>query len=346
MINKLFFTAGESLFQAVRTGHEWRLEKTEVDHEFHCLAADPKRTGRLYGGTFDHGLWISDNDGKSWQPAGEGIAHRRVLSVAVSPTEAVNGYSVVWAGTEPSMLYRSEDGGATWTDFPNLINLPSEPKWSFPPRPHTHHVSSIQPDLHHPDRIFVGIELGGVMKSEDKGETWEDRKPGSQFDCHILTMTKQAAGRVYEAGGGGFAETTDTGKTWETMNAGLSPYTYLVDIAVDSADPHTIIASAAKSARTAYNPERAHTVLVRKEKDSDWQIIEEGLPERDGSSVFSLVNDETEPHVFYAVNNTGIYQSKDAGKSWHLLEVEWPQELCSKRIRGFISQESFKVQSL
>src|SRR5699024_530574 len=155
--------------------------------------------------------------------------------------------SVVWAGTEPSGLYRSEDGGTTWATFPNLLKLPSEPTWSFPPRPHTHHVRWIQPDLHDSNRIYVGIELGGVMKSEDQGEIWEDRKIDSQYDCHTLTMTKQVPGRVYEAAGGGFAQTKDSGKTWETVNEGLDPYTYLVDIAVDPADPDTIIDSAANS---------------------------------------------------------------------------------------------------
>src|SRR5699024_2167756 len=119
---------------------------------------------------------------------GTGITHNRVMSVAVSPTEVRNGYRVVWAGTEPSGLFRSEDGGRTWIDCPALLDLPSKSTWSFPPRPHTHHVRWIEPDPHDENRIFVGIELGGVMKSEDKGRTWEDRKPGSQHDCHTLTI--------------------------------------------------------------------------------------------------------------------------------------------------------------
>src|SRR5690625_847856 len=127
------------------------------------------------------------------------------------------------------------------------------------------------------------------MQSDDNGKTWQDRKAGSQYDCHTLTMTPAAKDRVYEAAGGGFAETTDGGGTWETINNGLSPYTYLVSIAVDSKEPTTIIASAAKNARTAYMPERASTVLVRKEQDSDWTVITDGLPNPDGSAVFQLL---------------------------------------------------------
>ncbi|WP_449354635.1 WD40/YVTN/BNR-like repeat-containing protein [Virgibacillus natechei] len=98
-----------------------------------CLAADPTHPGRLYGGTFDDGLWISDDSGKTREPAGKGIAHNWVMSVAVSPTEERNGYLVVWAGTEPSGLFRSGDGGQTWTACPRLLDLPSRSSWSFPP---------------------------------------------------------------------------------------------------------------------------------------------------------------------------------------------------------------------
>lgn len=337
MVKALFFSAGEAIYEVSQNKGSWRLQGKEVPHGFRCLAADPSNEGRLYGGTFDHGLWISDDYGESWRQAGEGITHPRVLSVAVSPIEKVNGHHVVWAGTEPSELFRSEDGGDTWTSCPNLPKLPSRSEWSFPPRPHTHHVRWIQPDIHQPNRIFSGIELGGVMRSEDKGETWEDRKPGSQYDCHTMTMTTKAADRIYEAAGGGFAESLDGGKTWQTKNEGLDPYTYLVEIAVDSGNPDTIIASAAKSARTAYMPERAHSVLMRKEAGAVWEVVSEGLPNPDGASVFTLLADEEEPGVFFAVNNLGVYQSQGGGKTWNKLPVDWPEYLCNQRIWSLTS---------
>lgn len=335
---KLFVALGHSVLEVQRSHSEWTLHEYQVDHKFLCLAADPIQPGRLYAGTFDDGLWVSDNDGQTWRQAGPGITHHRIPSVTVSPTEQKNGYSVVWTGTEPSGLFRSEDGGQTWTDCPTLLDLPSEPTWSFPPRPYTHHVRYIQPDLHEEARIFVGIELGGVMRSVDLGKTWEDRKPGSQYDCHTLTMHPTTKGRIYEAAGGGYAESLDGGETWQTINDGLDPFTYLVDIAVDPADPQTMIASAAKRARTAYNPETAETVIVRRTKDEPWTVISEGLPQPDGSTVFALLTHETEPGVFYAVNNIGIYRSDDSGQTWGHLPVEWPDHLKKERVRGFVGR--------
>lgn len=331
-----YFIAGSSVYQVSKQNSAWHLEENEADHVFLCLTADPIKAGRLYGGTFDDGLFISDDHGKTWRSAGDGIIHRRILSVTVSPTEVINGYHVVWVGTEPSGLFRSEDGGKTWTSFPSLLDLPSEPTWSFPPRPETHHVRTIQPDLHHSKRIYVGIELGGVMKSVDQGRTWEDRKVGSQFDSHELTMTKQAKGRIYEAAGGGYAESLDGGETWQTINEGLDPYGYLVNIAVDSGNPDIIIASAGKTARTSYQPSKAHTVLVRREGNNPWEVISDGLPEPDGSAVLQLLAHKSEPGVFYAVNNTGFYTSNDAGRTWQKEKLYWPEEIKKRQVRGFV----------
>ena len=330
----LYFIAGKAFFKISRDRGDWFLHEKETPHHFRCLAVDPTRNGRLYGGSFDDGLWFSDDEGDTWEPVGEGITHDRVLSVAVNTNEHVNGQAVVWAGTEPSHLFRSEDGGETWTDCTGLQSLASKPEWSFPPRPHTHHVRWIQPDIHEKNRIFVGIELGGVMQSNDYGQTWQDRKPGSQYDCHTLTMTDTAKDRIYESAGGGFAESRDGGQTWQTFNDGLDPYLYLVGIAVDSGDPDTIIVSAAKSARTAYVPDRAHTFLMHRVNNKPWKMITTGLPDPNGSSVFSLLADPDRSGVFYAVNNLGVYQSVDSGNTWSSLPLQWPDQILSERIWG------------
>lgn len=330
----LHFVADDAIFRIEDHTDECTLMETKTPHPFLCLAADPFNLDRMYAGTFDNGLWVSNDGGDTWEKSGSGITSDRIPSVAVSPTESINGYGVVWVGTEPSMLFRSEDGGKTWTNFPRLGELPSHDTWSFPPRPHTHHVRYIQPDIHLENRIFVGIELGGVMKSEDKGYHWEDRKQHSQFDCHTMAMHPDAAGRIYEAAGGGYAETKDGGATWETINNGLDPYTYLVNIAVDRGDPDTIIAAAAKGAHSAYRPSSAHTVIVRSEAGKSWEVVGSGLPSPDGSSVFSLVSHPNEAGVFYAVNNIGCYRSDDGGKTWRKRPLEWPDSLKNKRIQA------------
>lgn len=136
------------------------------------------------------------------------------------------------------------------------------------------------------------------MKSEDKGRSWEDRKANSQYDCHTLTMHPQVPGRIYEAAGGGYAESFDAGNTWQTFNEGLDSYNYLVHIAVDSGNPDTMVASAARSPYEAYDPTRASSILVRREDGAPWSPVYKGLPDVEGSSVFTLISHPSQSGVF------------------------------------------------
>lgn len=310
---------------------QWKLSDQRVSQEFVSFAYD-RKAKRMYAGSFDKGLWFSENEGSSWQRLGENILPKRIMSLALSPHVQKSDFHVLYAGSEPSALYQSWDGGKGWVDFPSLLELPSESSWSFPPRPHTHHIRAIQVDLHKAERLFVGIELGGVMKSEDQGLSWQDRKPSSQFDVHSLTMTPSAPDRIYEAAGGGFAQSYDGGATWQTENEGLGDYTYLVNIAVNDADPDTILASAARSARFAYQPSRAESVVVRKEGGQAWQVIQAGLPQAVGSTVFHLMADPHKANHFYAINNQGFYQSSDGGLTWEEIPLNWPEKLIQSRI--------------
>lgn len=101
----------------------------------HCVAVDPHDPARVYAGTFDVGLFASEDGGRSWRQDERGLEDRRVMSLAVSPSHRESGVSALYAGTEPSNLYRSQDGGRTFIALPALRELPSEPTWSYPPRP-------------------------------------------------------------------------------------------------------------------------------------------------------------------------------------------------------------------
>src|SRR5699024_725989 len=141
------------------------------------------------------------------------------------------------------------------------------------------------------------------MRSLDQGETWEDRKEGSQFDSHDLTMTKQAEGRIYEAAGGGYAQSKDNGETWETINDGREPYKYLVNLAVDSGNPDVVLSSAGKSGCVSWRPSCAYSVMVRGECNSTCYYMSERVREADGTADCQLIANETNCTVFCAVNN-------------------------------------------
>src|SRR5947209_18819399 len=79
-----------------------------------CVAVDPRDPRRVYVGTMDDGLFVSDDAGASWRRAGPGLVDQRVLSVAAFPSHQEADVSVGYAGTEPRNLFRSEDGRRSW----------------------------------------------------------------------------------------------------------------------------------------------------------------------------------------------------------------------------------------
>ena len=129
-----------------------------------CVAVDPRRPGRIAAGCRGAGLWTTDDAGATWSDAE--LPGEDVFSVAFSPVDGA-----LYAGTEPSALYIRRDGDG-WRELSTLRELPSAPTWSFPPRPWTSHVRWIAPSPHDAAVVLVGIELGGLMRTTDGGETW------------------------------------------------------------------------------------------------------------------------------------------------------------------------------
>mgnify|MGYP001172792452 CR=1 FL=1 len=290
-----------------------------------CVAVDTHDPRRIYAGTHDHGVFRSLDAGENWEFVGEGIPHKRTPSIAISSVHRENGQSVVYAGTEPSNLYRTEDDGRTWREFSRLPELPSSPTWSFPPRPWTHHTRWIALHQHDPQLIFVGIELGGVMRSRDGGETWEDRKPGSQHDSHAIATHPVDASRIYEAAGGGVSASTDRGDTWVPVDDGMDRH-YSWGLAVDPENPDLWYVSATFSARYAHRNEGdARAKLYRKDGSKPWEALTVYGVDTLPYMPYALVALRDRPNTLVVgMQNGGMLFSDDRGDSWRTMDVSLP----------------------
>jgi photosystem II stability/assembly factor-like uncharacterized protein len=303
----------------VRQGNEWRADRALPGKNAQCVAVDPRHPEHVYCGTFDAGLWRSHDAGRSWERVGvggiDGILHPSVMALAVSSV------GTVWAGTEPSAIFSSENGAESWQERQGLRDLPSASTWSFPPRPYTSHVRWIQLDPNDPQCVLASIEAGGVMRSEDGGATWHDRQPDTPRDAHGLAMDFRAPGRVHVASGdAAYAESLDGGRTWRRHNDGLGYY-YLWSVAVDPGDPETVIVSASPSAFHAHNANRAESAIFRRQGDGDWEQVSRGLPPAAGTMTYTLT---TAAGALYAAPHEGdLYRSEDGGRTWDALHVRW-----------------------
>jgi hypothetical protein len=269
-----------------------------------CIA----RSGETaYAGSHGEGVFRSADGGESWERLD--FPQPEVFSLAVSPIDGT-----VYAGCEPSMLFRSADAGETWEELDALRSIPSAPTWSFPPRPWTSHVRWIAPSPHEAGLLLVGIELGGVMRSEDAGATWSDHRPGAQRDCHALAWHPEVAGRAYEAAGGGAAWSQDGGATWQAADAGRDRH-YTWALAVDPGNPDRWWLSASTSPYAAHGRRRAEAVLYRWDDEGPWRPLNQPLE----AMPYALV--VRDGRLLAGFADGGLWESVDAGDSWRVLEL-------------------------
>jgi photosystem II stability/assembly factor-like uncharacterized protein len=311
----------------------WVVEQHLQGKSPDCVAVDPSDPTRLYCGTEGEGLWTSPDGGRTWGQAGSGISHPAITSVAVGPPERGQRSGVVYVGTQPSTVFRSDDGGSTWRELSGLRMLPSSRTWSFPPQPDTHHVRWIEPNRTRPGEVFVAIEAGALVRTRDGGQTWLDRVPGGPFDTHTAATHLLAPERVYAAAGDGYFESTDAGDTWARRVDGLQ-HRYLVGVAVDPADPDTVVVSAAQGPGVAYRPPHAAAYVYRKTAGQAFALAMPGLPDGRGTTASRFATHPEERGVIYAANNQGTFRSEDAGRTWGALDIPWPPRALAQGVEA------------
>src|SRR5918912_143028 len=236
---ELFATTGDGVARITQRGDEWTVALT------------------LHG------------SGAHWQDTQ--LPQPDVFSVAVSAADGS-----VYAGCEPSTLFRSTDGGQTWQELESLQSIPSRPTWSFPPRPWTSHVRWIAPSPHDASRLLVGIELGGLMVSDDGGETGNDHRDGAQKDVHSLAWHPRAEERAYEAGGGGAAWSADGGWTWAPADDGRDR-NYTWSVAPDPDNPDCWFVSASTGPFAAHGGRDAQARIFRWRGGGPWEAVTDEL---------------------------------------------------------------------
>ena len=307
----MYAATGDAIARLDEAGGSWKVELSLTGSGAQCLAVDPANPDTVYAGLREGGVRRTTDGRRSWVDCA--LPAHGVFSLAVSAADGA-----VYAGTEPSALYRSDDRGETWRELEGLLELPSQPTWSFPPRPWTSHVRWIAPNPHEADLLLVGIELGGLMRSSDGGETWADHRPGAQRDVHSLAWHPQVAGRAYEAGGGGAAWSDDWGETWHPADEGRDRH-YTWSVAADPTDPGLWYVSASTGPYAAHGG-RDPQARIYRNRDGEWSALAGGLPEPIPAMPYALV--AVDGGLVAGLADGQILGSTDRGDSWGQFELE------------------------
>jgi photosystem II stability/assembly factor-like uncharacterized protein len=174
-------------------------------------------------------------------------------------------------------------------------------------------VRWIAPSPHEANLLLVGIELGGLMRSTDAGESWQDHRPGAQPDVHSLAWHPRVPGRAYEAAGGGAAFSEDAGENWQAADAGRDRH-YTWSVAVDREDPGCWYVSASTGPFAAHGRRDPQARIYRKRDGEPWLPLAGGLPDPlDAMPYALLANDD---RLFAGLADGQLWQSFDQGDHW------------------------------
>ncbi len=294
---------------------DWTIEQKLTDQKVTCLARDRSNPGVLYAGTREGGVWRSRDYGERWESVG--MQGQIVKSLAVSPHDP----NTLFAGSKPALLFRTKDGGDTWHELDGFRRIPNRWWWFSPAEPPDKrpYVIQIAPSPTEPDVLLAGIEFGGVVRSEDGGQTWSRHRPGALRDCHSLTFHASQGGYAYEAGGtgGGASMSRDGGKTWRKVNKGLAK-SYGIACAADGVNPDVWYAAVGPSPwkTVGDNPE---VYLYRTNEDQRWEPIgwsSHPLPE---TPTVMTSNPEIAGELYVGTHKGSVWHTTDFGDHWDRL---------------------------
>jgi photosystem II stability/assembly factor-like uncharacterized protein len=302
---------------ARRDGRWQAVETTLPDKHIGAILIEPE-SGLILAGAYKEGsLHASRDDGHTWESADSGLTETDIYSLEAS---RAGGKLRLFCGTEPAKLFTSDDLGATWTEQTKLRSVPTVDKWYFPGPPHIAHAKHISFDPRDARTMYVSVEVGGLLRSTDGGETWEDI-PGMFEDVHRLLINPADPRRMYISGGMGLWLSDDAGKTWEnTTNAEHEIGGYPDQLVYHPTNPELMFVAAAQDTPNHWRETHFAGARIARSRDGGrtWEVLTNGLPDRMQGNVEAMclegVGDRCA--LFAATTAGEVFVSEDAGDTW------------------------------
>ncbi len=276
---------------------------------------------------FGNAVWRSSDLGETWTHSSEGISYGEESPVTSLWSLAAAGGNV-YLGCEPAGLFKSGDGGQTWTHLDGLRNHPLAAKWQ--PGGAGLILHCIAPDPAG-KQIAVGISAGGAFYSADGGATWESRQAGLPtpdpnefyFSCvHHLEARAGEYGRFFQQNHQGTFRSDDCGQSWVDIGAGI-PSTFGFAAAAHPREADTFFTFPLNGDSTGRIPiDGAAAVYRTRDAGTTWEALRNGLPQE--SAYFgvyrqAMATDKHDPAgVYFGTTLGNVFVSADEGDSWQM----------------------------
>lgn len=288
---------GGGMFLSTSKGDAWvqkalmpsltGVPKSIAGLDMETIVMDPSDYKALYLGSIENGLFFSYDRGDSWQLA-TALGKVTVKAIAVDPNEKCTIYVAA-----DNKIYKSTDCSRSWAQ----AYYDNDPAVL---------VTSIAVDGYNSNNIFIGLSRGDILKSADKGNSWQ---AVARLESRVQRIIFSAAdSRVLFAGtkDKGLFRSKDSGYNWISLGDKLKDYensNNFRDLAISKAEPGMIILA------------NNYGLIVSKDNGETWAKLDLITPEKEAiiNSVFIGPKDASQ--IFY-VTNTTFYRSLDGGQNW------------------------------
>ncbi len=290
--------------------------------------------GRVFAGT-GAGLFVSDDGGDSWHPAG--LEDHEVWQIRSA------GAGVLYAGTQPAGLFRSDDAGESWQAVEAFAAAPEASAWCIPVEPPLPgRARALVVDRDDPRRLWVGVEVGGIMRSSDAGATWNLDLPGDNPDLHMLFAHPEDPNVLFAStgygrldgiaemveGNAGVFRSDDGGASWRYVWSGITPR-YSRPMCIDPREPWGLTVASAPTAFSSFRDDAgAEAMLFRSEdRGESWRSLCDPAHSPSAANFHGLTVDPEVPGgVLVGTDDGDVWRvSNDA--RWHRLGADMPAVL-------------------
>ena len=262
------FSHGDGVYKSTDAGKTWKRVGLEDTRQISRIRVNPKNPDIVYVAAQGHvwapnqqrGVFRSKDGGKTWEKVLYRSDKAGACDLIIDPTNANVLYAGLWevyrkpwtleSGGPGSGIFKSSDGGDTWTE---ITRNPGLPKGMIG-------IVGITVSPANPDRVWTIVEAedGGVFRSDNGGRTWTKTNEQRNLRQRAWYYTRiyadpKSADTVYVLNTG-FYRSNDGGRTFTGISV---PHGDNHDLWIAPEDPNRMINSNDGGANVSFNGGRS-----------------------------------------------------------------------------------------
>lgn len=314
----------EGFWMSINGGRSWSMT-TQRSLEVNAVAVHPDEPDRVFIATNVHGVMVSKDGGRSFNPTNVNFTSRFAYTITADVAREGRLYATTHnTASSGGFLFISNDAGVSWTAARGLDANNVAP-------------FALLQDRVEPDRMFLGTSRG-IFRSLDRGASWTlitapkppakrpvNRRmtpaqrraaaaaaakaaaepkliPALNETVKVMAFTEDEKNGILVGTDGGLYRTYDITKGWEKLSFGNELNENVFAIYASPLVPGTIWVGTATSG-----------LVVSRDNGETWEKVR-GTP--DNIPVVGITSDPTRPNYIYVGTTQSLYLSRDGGRNW------------------------------